>query len=202
VSEKKTIDWSKRVARRVDYEDTMDPERVARVWREIYTEAGAQSEDQQEAVRCAVYEYGAKNGTVKIGNYTGTIVTEYGRRFSSKIIATACKGTIRQFFRGNMDESYDALNEGRVLENDPRMTARAVNSNVPLAAIMSLCDWFKDCPKMSTLEVQHHNRLFVNKNAAATAGRGGSLEDVQNRLVAETEMGGAAISSPSGVPIM
>jgi len=152
-------------------------------------------------VRCAVYEYGAKNGTVKMGNYTGIIQTSYGRKFSSKIIATECRGQIRQFFRGNMDESYEALTESHALTSDDRLVARALNANVPLSAIIALCDWFKDCPKMSTLEVTHHNRLFVNKNAAATASRGGSLEDTLNRSVAETEMGGA-VASPTGMPVM
>lgn len=194
--------WLTRKPLRVDYEDTMAREDVAKVWEAVYEQAKARNEEQKAATRLAVYVYGAKNGTVRVGNYGGTIQVSYGQKFSAKVISTACKGTIRQFYRGNMDESYEALSESRALNDDERLVARALSQNVPLAAIISLCDWFKDCSKMSQQEQQHHDRLFTIKNAAAYANRGGTSDAVQNRLVAETEMGGMEVRSPAGQPVM
>jgi len=174
------------------YEDTMPKAQVDLVWTAIYKAAGANQEPQHDAVRVAVYGYGARNGTVSVGAYRRSIETSDGLSFDSAVIPRAAKDNIRQFYRGNMNDSYTALKESGELADDDRFMTRVLNKGVPSHAYIALCDWMKDCPQMTATESEHHLRLFSLAVHTANIGRGGSLEDVKASRVEHAELGAVA----------
>lgn len=166
----------------VDYEDTMNPLKVARVWTEIYNAAGLRSasEKEQRSVRCAVYVYGAKNGTSREGDYLGSITTGLGLTFSASIIPVATgKFGIRKFFRANANESYDYFTRSDILVNDRKYVQKAERLGIPRDDAFCMADWLGDCSRMSQHQQRMHEKSFVNATTKAAAVRGSNLETVE-----------------------
>jgi hypothetical protein len=175
------VEWAKRRARQVDYEDSVTLRSSREIWASLYAAAGATNEQDQEDVRMAVYEYCALNGTSREGNYAGRMKTAGGKEFAAVSLAhAATKGQIRRFMRGNMRESYVALKESGALMDNARFMAKVAQDGVPADAYMAECDWMTFNPMFTPLESVHNARLFSVRRDAAEKNRGGSLELIEN----------------------
>lgn len=175
--------WVKALPKHVDAEDTMSPAMVKKSWNDIYREAGMRgsSEDEQRAVRLAVYVYFALNGTSRVGNYTGRIVTSSGVAFDSAVLVRVLsKFSLRRFMRGNMDESYEALKMSGAMSQYPRFIAKVGELGISPEVAFATADWMSDC-RFFTPEESRANRLAFNYAIKRATGsrQGRSLEDVE-----------------------
>jgi hypothetical protein len=182
------FDWASVAPKFIAKEDAMDPYKVKVVWANMFSAAGlkAPTEKQQMAFKLAVYVYGKKNGTSREGQYSGLVQLADGFEFNAAVIPQ-CTGKmeIRRFFRGNMMESYDALKNSRVIENDPVEVAKAAKMGISASAAFATADWLTDCPKFTPLEAQAHEASFSYSISRARRARdGSSLEGVEkNRMM-------------------
>jgi len=198
----KMTDWSAYAPKHVDYEDTMNPEDVKQKWTEMYRRAGLKSpsEDEQRSFRMAVYVYAAMNGTSRAGNYKGVIITSGGKRFSAAIVPQVTgQFAIRQFMRGNMNESYHALKESRVMENDARCIAKAAEKGIAADCAFAMADWMTNCPFFTPAEIAAQSKsLNYGLRRAKGARDGMSLEAVEHDNQRETLSAQGHVSGSHG----
>jgi len=193
----KTVEWDKFVPKAVGKEDALSPPVVQAVWDKLYAAVGKSSagEDAKLAIRCGVYAYGLLNGTSRAGNYSRTIITSDGFEFSAAEIPRATGTTrIRQFFRGNMKESYDFFkSSGYVQKYEPRFVSKAATLGIGPDEAFAMGDWFAGCPWFTPLESRAHEASGNRGLNRARSARGGdSLEDVEADAVeAAVNAGGA-----------
>jgi len=180
------FDWASVAPLVVDREDTMGIDKVALVWEKIYRLAGLKNptEDKRKACRLAVYVYGVLNGTSREGGYSGSIVMSDGTKFSASVIVQATtKFKLRQFYRGNMVESYSALKNSNVIENNDRFVAKAAKLGIAPECAFAMADWFGDCHLLSPAETHAHSKSFAHALERAKRSRGGTLEEVEDERV-------------------
>lgn len=181
--ESSTIKWSELTPISVDFEDAMGPKRVAEVWQKMMIKAGVRSasEDTQRSFRLAVYVYGALNGTSREGNYKGEIKMSTGHAFDASVIPQSTGNLeIRQFFRGNMVESYHALKLSGAIAANERMVARAAALGISADCAFAMADWMASCPLFTNNEAKAHDAAFVYSVQRSRRARGGrNLEAVE-----------------------
>jgi len=179
--------WVKALPKHVDVEDAMSPMLVSQKWAEIYREAKMRgsSEDEQRAVRLAVYVYCALNGTSRVGNYTGKIITSTGVSFDSAVLVRVLsKFSVRRFLRGNMEESYEALKLSGAMSKYPRFISKAGELGIGPEAAFATADWVSDCSLFTPEESRANKAAFEHAVVRARAARQGrSLEEVEQSEV-------------------
>jgi len=197
--EKKQMNWAELSPVSVDYEDSMNAGKVKEVWQKMYQLAGLRnpSEDEQASFRLACYVYACINGTSRVGNFSGQITTSGGTVFPASVISRATGGlNIRQFFRGNMSESYEALKMSGCIERDERYVAKVLNEvGASAECAFATSDWMTNCPHFTPAERAAHNASFDYSVRRARNARGGrSLEAVEKEGASERLAAGAADS--------
>jgi len=182
--------WGDVAPKHVDQADTMPKEQVAKVWAKIYQAAGAASasEEKKKGVRAAVYAYGLINGTSREGGYQGRCTLFDGSSFPASVIATAAgKMEIRQFFRANMDESYDFFKESGYAESLPRVVSKAASLSIKASEAFAMADWMSECPKFTPAEQEAYNKSFTYSISRARKARGDhALEEVEGKRLKES----------------
>lgn len=180
-------EWSEVVPVEVAYEDAMSAKEVAKVWEDMLIRAKIRSPDERTraAFRLGVYVYACINGTSREGSYTGMIKIATGQEFSSSVIPLATgKMKIRKFFRGNMDESYEALKSSGVIERDARMVTKAADLSIGASEAFAIADWFTDCPLLTPSERLAHQKSCDAALSRARRARGAkTLEEVEDKRV-------------------
>jgi len=184
------IDWTQFKPVVVSHEDTMDAAEVKATWQKIYRDSGytTLNEDTQRSVRMAVYVYLCVNGTSREGAYDGKCVTKDGVSFPAAVIPRAAgKMKIRRFMRGNMEESYVALKNSKVIEEDEKYVAKVAKLGVSADLAFATGDWFTSCPKFTPSETRVHEASFTHGVERAKLARGGrALEKVEGERVRDS----------------
>jgi len=182
-------DWKAVKPTGVDHEDTMNSAKVKKVWTEIYKLAGLKNPDEttQRAMRMAVYVYGCLNGTSREGNYNGEMRLSNGTAVPASVIPRATgKMQIRQFYRGNMNESYEALKQSGVIEEDERFVAKVAQLGISASCAFATSDWMGDCPLFTPAETAAYNASFnVGLQRSRRARDGKTLEGVEQSRTEE-----------------
>lgn len=195
-------DWEALSPIAVDYEDALGPAKVQSNWNKLYSLAGlrAPNEDTQRAFRLAVYVYAAINGTSREGSYSGSITMSNGHSFEAAIIPNAVgKMQIRKFFRGNMTESYNALKQSKVLENDERFVAKVSSFGVSAQDAFATADWFANCPHFTPAERHAYDVSFNYSVTRARRNRQGrNLEEVEHGRLSENLDAQGSLDAPAG----
>jgi len=183
-------DWARLKPLGFGRDDAMEADEVKRCWAKIYKDAGLRSpgEEIQAACRLGVYAYACANGTSKWGSYSRTVVMSNGHKFAAAVVPVATGQTeIRRFFRGNLEESYKALKESQVMQDDERYLMYASKHGVSPACAFALADWLTDCPLFTPEENRAHEQLFAYRTERARRARGGrSIEEVDGERRAES----------------
>jgi len=181
------VSWSDHVPKRVDSEDAMSASSVAEVWANMMRFAGLHnpSESKQLSFRLAVYVYAVKNGTSRAGTYAGDIVTADGESFNASVIPRAAgQYKIRRFFRGNMEESYNALKISKAIEREERYVAKVGSFGVEAACAFATADWMTNCPNFTPVEKKAHDASLNHGLERSKRSRNGDvLEDVEREQV-------------------
>jgi len=184
----KKVNWAELKPKSVDHEDAMSASRVAAVWARLYEHAGLTglSEDQQAAVRLAVYKYCCINGTSRVGSYSGVMVTSFGDTVGAAVIPRAAGvGNVRKFLRGNMIDSYHAMKQSGCIEDDERFVAKITSLNLPSETAFATADWLTGCPEFTPAEAAAHQVSFYHGLERARRARGGkTLEEVEETKLA------------------
>jgi len=184
--------WVKFKPKTVSYEDTMVSSRAKEIWSKIYAVAGARDENDQKAVRAAVYTYCALNGTSRVGNYGGVMHLANGRELQAAVIPRYASKDIRKFLREKMEEAYNFFVESRVMEDHSRFIARAANLHIAPADAFAMADWMSDCPMFTPAQKAAHDKSFnysIERSRRARDGQ--TLERVEDgQLQAELSVQG------------
>jgi len=196
-------DWAAVMPVAVPAEDAMSPGRVAAAWEVIYREVGARSESERKAVRLALYVYATVNGTSSVGKYSGDVTLSNGQVFNASVIPRAVgRNAIREFFRGNMDEAYEALKKSHAIEKlAPRYVMKWEAKGVARDAVFATADYMRNCTKFTPAEA-NANTLSFNMGVAraAVARKGHSLEEMRVEDTHESlrAQSGAPVGAPVG----
>lgn len=181
----KAVDWTSVKPLAVSHEDALDPAKVKNVWAEMMKLAGLKAPDEklQAAFRLAVYKYAHANGTSRVGQYEGEMTLADGTKVPAAVIPRATGAfAIRKFFRGNMVESYVALKESGIVEEDERSVAKVVKYGVSASCAFATADWMSDCPMFTPAETSAHEKAFTYAVERSRRARGGrNLETVEGQ---------------------
>lgn len=178
----KTSSWASVKPVFVAHEDALDPEKVRVIWSAMMKRAGLNqpSEQAQRAFRLAVYTYCCLNGSSRVGNYSGNIKTSDGFEFQASVIPYATGSlNVRRFLRG-CDESYGALKESRVIEEDTRMVSKAAKLGITADCAFAMADWLTDCPDFTPMEKAASDKATQSALSRSRRARDGkTLEAVE-----------------------
>lgn len=177
----KTNKWIAAAPKAVDSENALGPEKVRAAWAKMYTAAGVSGEEGQMQLRAAVYLYGLINGTSREGSYKGFMKLANGMSVSASVIVAAVGGTeIRKFFRGNMEESYEALKIMPLADLAPAVVVKAAELGCAADEAFATADWMSNNHRFTPGELRVHNLAFTTSVSRARRARSGqSLEDVE-----------------------
>jgi len=164
----------------------MVADRAKEIWARIYKDAGAKDENDQKAVRAAVFVYCALNGTSRVGNYGGVMQLSNGKSLPAAILVRHAQSNIRQFLRERMDESYEFFTESRAMEEHSRFVARAAALGIAPGDAFAMADWLSDCPMFTPAQKQAHDKSFnysIERSRRAREGK--TLERVEDSRIKE-----------------
>jgi len=176
----KAVMWDDVSPKFVGAENAMSPEQVKLAWTAMYNQAGVSGERQQASLRAAVYMYGLKNGTTRVGSYTGKMKLADGSVVEAAIIPRATGQEIRKFYRGCATESYEFFKLSKAVGSDPVILSRATQLGIPASAAFCMADWLGDCVEFTPAERQAYEKSFSESIRRSRAARGGfTLEKVE-----------------------
>jgi len=179
----KGIDWKAVAPKSVEHEDSMSPDNVKVCWEKIYKAARILSADEatKRSLRLALYAYAAVNGTSRVGNYGKRVTLSGGNVVEAAVIPQSVgKFNIRQFFRGNMTEAYEALKSSQTLALDSRFVAKWQAYGIDASVCYAVADFLDDCPHFTPEEERAHSIARTQGIERSRRARGGKgLEAVE-----------------------
>jgi len=171
------------IPKRVTAAKVMDEEKVKAAWNKMYAAAGISNvgEEGKKALRCAVYLYLAVNGTSPAGTYKGIVQTATGVVMrASEIPAATGTFEVRQFARGNVEESLRFFRSTGILEVYPAVVAKCTEKEIPPSDAFGLVDWFDVAPALTPTEHQVQKKLKNFGLSRARRARGGQdMDDIR-----------------------
>jgi len=196
------VDWAGLKPKSVGTEDALGESQNKQTWEKLYGLAGAASADEaaKQGIRLAVYAYCCVNGTSREGAYEAMLKTATGLEFSASVIPQAAsRMSIRKFLRANIVESYTALKESGIIEENERYVAKVSLLGISASCAFATADWMGDCPLFTPMEVKAHEISFNVGLERSRRSRGGvSLEAVERKRVDATMEAQGSMESGTG----
>jgi len=181
------LPWAELAPKNVDRVRVMSEDKVTRKWEVIYKMAGLRnpSEVTRASLRLAVYVYLFRNGSTRVGEYSGEISLVDGHVFPAAVIVRAVGAMdMRRFMRGNAVESYVAMKTSKVIEDDPSDVAKAAELGIRAEDAFAMADWFDLCPVLTPSEKLAHEKAFKYRISRASKSRGNNtLEGVEDEAL-------------------
>jgi len=171
------------IPKRVTVAKVMDEDKVKAAWNKMYVAAGISNVGEQgkKALRCGVYLYLAINGTSPAGTYKGTVQTGTGVTMrASEISAAAGTFEVRQFARGNVEESLRFFRLTGILEVHPAVVAKCEEKEIPPSDAFGLVDWFDVASGLTPTE-RHAQKQLKNfgLSRARRARNGQNMDEIR-----------------------
>lgn len=183
-------------------EDRLPLERALRLWNQVYELFGANSEGSRDEAFLAVNMYFWSNGCSPSGKYGRDIRTGGGivvPAASVVKIVGKLEGEIRQFLRGCMRKSYEAMKYSPAVQADAVMADKAETLGVPRSKAFLLADWLRGCeymtPEESAIQAAVADVLIRRANDRRNQRVGSSRVDDRDE-----EIDVASRAAPASVP--
>lgn len=163
-------------------ENADTPKQSRAKWSKVYALFDAKSEAQQDEVFAAVNAYFLRNGASPFGRYEKNIHVAGGAEVEAGAVVQITgrqPGSVRQFLRGRLEDSYLLVKNNPAITDDPALAAVAENAGVGREHSYLLADWLgRDCPYFVGSEAEIYNTLRTSRIATAYEKRGVAQEPV------------------------